>query len=182
MDLPISFQNVGGVAVLLLIIGLLVWMHFRRPQSVMVAPKGTALGLAYEWSLTPLAIAKGDLLARFPELERVVDSPNADNVQLIRFGLFNMTEEIIETDQITQPVELTFPEGAEILSALFGEALKTKRYNEAEPLVDGQVVTLPLQRMSPKSTLIFNFILRGNVGSLDVRGETREQGTIRRVG
>ena len=182
MDLPISFQNVGGIAVLLLIIGPLVWMHFRRPQSVMVAPKGAAWGLAYEWSLTPLNNAKNDLLARFPELERVVAEQRANDVHLIRFGLFNMTEEIIESEQITHPVQLTFSEGTTILSALYGEALKTERYNEAEPAVDGQTVTLPVQHMKPKSTLIYNFILRGGVGTLDVRGETDEHGTIKRVG
>ena len=182
MDLPISFQNIGGIAVLLLIIGLLVWMHFRRPQSVMVAPKGASLGLAYEWSLTPLNNAKKDLRARFPELERVVAEERADDLHLIRFGLFNMTEEIIESEQIVHPVELTFPEGTTILSALYGEALKTERNNEAEPAVHGQTVTLPVQRMKPKSTLIYNFILRGGDGTLDVRGETDEHGTIKRVG
>ena len=182
MDLPISFQNVGGIAVLLLIIGPLVWMHFRRPQSVMVAPKGAAWGLAYEWSLTPLNNAKNDLLSRFPELERVVSEQCADDVHLIRFGLFNMTAEIIESEQITHPVELIFPERTTILSALYSEALKTERYNEAEPAVDGQTVTLPVQRMKPKSTLIFNFILHGGVGTIDVRGETDGHGTITRVG
>ncbi len=182
MDLPISFQNVGGIAVFLFIIGLLVWMHFRRPQSVMVEPKGAALGLAYEWSLTPLNKAKNDFLARFQELERVVAEQRADDVHLIRFGLFNMTEKIIEREQITHPVEITFPEGTTILSALYGEALKTERYNEAEPAVEGQTVTLPVQRMNPKSTLVYNFILRGGVGTLDVRGETDEHGSIKRVG
>ena len=142
MDLPISFQNVGGIAVLLLIMGLLVWMHLRRPRSVMVAPKGASLGLAYEWSLTPLNDAKNDLRARFPELDRVV------------------AEE----------------------AALYGEALKTERYNESEPAVDGHIVTLPVQRMNPKSTLIFNFISRGGVGTLVVRGKTDEHGAIKRVG
>ena len=182
MDLPISFQNVGGIAVLLLIIGLLFWMHLRRPQSVMVAPKGASLGLAYEWYLTPLNDAKNDLRARFPELERVVAEERADDVHLIRFGLFNMTEEIIEGEQIAHPVELTFPEGTTILSALYGEALKTERYNESEPAVEGQIVTLPVHRMKPKSTLIYNFILRGRVGTLDVLGETDKYGTIKRVG
>ena len=182
MDLPISFQNVGGIAVLLLIIGLLVWMHFRRPQSVMVAPKGASLGLAYEWSLTPLNDAKKDLRARFPELERVVAEERTDDVHLIRFGLFNMTEEIIESEQIVHPVELTFPEGTTILSALYGEALKTERYSDLDPAVDAQIVTLPVQRMNPKSTLIFNFISRGGVRTLDVRGKTDKHGAIKRVG
>ena len=182
MDLPISLQNVGGIAVLLLIIGLLVWMHFRRPQSVMVAPKEAKLGLAYDWSLTPLNIAKNDLLSRFPELQRVVAEQGADEVHLTRFGLFNMTEEIIESEQITHPVKVTFPEGTTILSALYGDALRTERYNEAEPAVDGKTVTLPVQRMKPKSTLIYNFILRGGVATLDVRGETVAHGTIKRVG
>ena len=182
MDLPISFQNVGGIAVLLLIIGILVWMHFRRQQSVMIVPKGASLGLAYEWSLTPLNNAKKDLRARFPELERVVAEERADDLHLIRFGLFNMTEEIIESEQISHPVELTFPEGTTILSALYGEALKTERYSDSDPAVDAQIVTLPVQRMNPKSTLIFNFISRGGVGTLDVRGKTNEHGTIKRVG
>ena len=132
--------------------------------------------------MTPLNKAKNDLRARFPELERVVAEERADDLQLIRFGLFNMTEEIIESEQISHPVKLTFPEGTTILSALYGEALKTERYNESEPAVEGQIVTLPVQRMNPKSTLIFNFISRGNVRTLNVRGKTDEHGTIKRVG
>ena len=115
------------------------------------------------------------LAGSLSELERVVAEQRADDVHLIRFGLFNMTEETIESEQITHPIELTFSEGTTILSALYGEALKTERYNEAEPAVHGQTVTLPMQRMKPKSTLIYNFILRGGVE----RSMSGENGRVR---
>ena len=52
----------------------------------------------------------------------------------------------------------------------------------AEPVVDGNRVILPKEAMNPRSTLIYNLILRGEAGPLGVSGETAEHGPVKRVG
>ena len=182
MDLPMSFQNISSLAILTLIIGMLAWMHLRRPTSTVIGRAAATLGFAYQWSATPIAKAKPEMLARFPELQSVVgDAPTSD-VNLIRMGLFNMTEEIIGPEQITRPIEIRFPPEVTLLSATFSEALKTEWKGTSKPEIRGSMVRLPAEPMSPRSSLIFNFILRGDVKSLDVDGGTREHGSIMRVG
>ena len=182
MDLPISIQNICGLAVLALIIGLLVWMHLRQPGSGVIGYKAPILGFGYEWTATSVPKAKPDMLTRFPELQSVVNSVQADDINLVRFGLFNMTEDIIEEEQVTHPVEIRFPNDTTVLSVTFSEALKTEWKVASEPTVEGNMVRLPIVRMSPRSSLIFNFILSGDVRSLYVVGSTREHGSIMRVG
>jgi hypothetical protein len=43
-------------------------------------------------------------------------------------------------------------------------------------------VRLPLGRMNPHSTFIYNFILAGGTGPVNVTGETMDHGVIKRVG
>ena len=181
MDLPISFQNLVGLAVLTLIIGLLAWVHWRRPRSVVLPPRASPMGLAYEWSSTPMAKAKTDMLSRFPELRTVVSDTWTNDITLIRFGLFNLTEGSIGREKFLHPIEIHFPAETTVVSAAFGEALNTDWHGGTEPMIEGSLVRLPVESMSPRSTLIFNFIAKGDVTSLNVRGETREHGSIMRV-
>lgn len=181
MDLPISLQSTGGLAALAFIVGLFWWLHQRRPKSGTAAPKMPEMGYAYEWVSTPLAKANRDMRERFPEMETVLGSEPPSDVHLVRFGLFNMTEEIVTDLQVTQPIEIHFAEGTKIESARFGESLKTERRSDAEPVIDGARVILPSETMNPRSTLIYNLILRGGSEPQDVLGETEGYGRIRRV-
>ena len=177
-----AFQSIGGVAVLIFLVALLGWLHYTRPRTQSFAPKKPSLGFGYEWTVTPLTKAKADLIAHFPELESVMQGRNGDGVQLIRFGLFNMTEEIIEPGQIIRPVEICFSDDARLLSAMYSEALKTEPQINIVPTIEDNVVRLPQERMNPRSTLIYNFIVAGGTGPVDVTGETMGHGAIRRVG
>tara|TARA_E500000331_G_scaffold302636_1_gene304653 strand:- start:187 stop:732 length:546 start_codon:yes stop_codon:yes gene_type:complete len=177
-----AFQSIGGVAVLIFLVALLGWLHYTRPRTQSFAPKKPSLGLGYEWTMTPLTKAKADLIAHFPELESVMQGRNGDGVQLIRFGLFNMTEEIIEPGQIIRPIKIYFSDDARLLSAMFSEALKTEPQINIVPTVENNVARLPQERMNPRSTLIYNFIVAGGTGPVDVTGETLGHGAIKRVG
>ena len=177
-----AFQSIGGVAVLIFLIALLGWLHYTRPRTQSFVPKKSSLGFGYEWTATPLRKAKADLIARFPELESIMQGRNGDGVQLIRFGLFNMTEEIIEPGQIIRPVEIYFSDDARLLSAVFSEALKTEPQINIAPTIEDNFARLPQERMNPRSTLIYNFIVAGGTGPVDVTGETMGHGAIKRVG
>jgi len=177
-----AFQSISGVAVLIFLVALLGWLHYPRPRTQNFAPKKPSLGFGYEWTVTPLTKAKADLIAHFPELDSVMQGRNGDGVQLIRFGLFNMTEEIIEPGQIIRPVEIYFSDDARLLSAMFSEALKTEPQINIVPTIEDNVARLPQERMNPRSTLIYNFIVAGGTGPVDVTGETMGHGAIKRVG
>jgi hypothetical protein len=176
------FQSIGGVAVLIFLVALLGWLHHTRPQAQSSTSKKPSLGFGYEWTVTPLTKAKADLIARFPELKSVMRGRNGDAIQLVRFGLFNMTEAIIEPGQIRRPVEVHFSDVSSILSAVFSESLKTEAQINITPTIEGNLVRLPQERMNPRSTLIYNFILAGGTGPVDVTGETMGHGAIKRVG
>ncbi|MEE2689691.1 MAG: hypothetical protein VX430_09730 [Pseudomonadota bacterium] len=181
MDLPILSQNIFSLAILALIVGLLAWVHWRRPHSVVLRPRAPKLGLAYEWSSTQMANAKPNMLSRFPELQTVVSDSWSNDIILIRFGLFNLTDRYLERENILCPIEIYFPSQTTIVSATFGEALNTEWHGGAEPMIEGNLVRLSFKSMSPRSTLIFNFIAKGDITSLNVRGETREHGAITRI-
>lgn len=181
MDIPITLQSGSGVAILALIIGLLLWMHLRRPRAELLEAAGPPPGYAYEWVATPLAKARQDLKDRFPELESVLGDGAGSDVYLGRFGLFNMTEDLVAGDRVTEPVELYFSDRTVIESARFGEALKTAPGGAAEPTVDGGRVHLPPETMNPKSTLIYNLILRGDPEPVRVSGGLEGYGPVRRV-
>jgi hypothetical protein len=177
-----SFQSIGGVAVLIFLVALLCWLHHSRPRAQRFATQKPSLGYGYEWTATPLMKAKADLIARFPELESVIQGRNGNDIQLVRFGLFNMTEEIIEPSQITRPVEIHFSDVASILSAVFSESLKTEPQTNITLTIEGNFVRLPQERMNPRSTFIYNFILANGTGPVNVTGETMDHGAIKRVG
>ena len=181
MDLPILSQNIVSLAILALIMGLLAWVYWRRPHSVVLRPRAPVLGLAYEWSSTPMAKAKPNMLSRFPELQTVAGNSWSNDIILIRFALFNLTERYLEREKILRPIEIYFPAETTIVSATFGEALNTDWHGGADPVIEGNLVRLPFESMSPRSTLIFNFIAKGDITSLNVRGETSEHGAITRI-
>lgn len=184
MNLPMSLQSTAGIVALAAILGLFWWMSQRRRQAERAG--GTArplpeMGFACEWVSTPLAKAKKDMLQRFPELEATLAGDRGGDVHLIRFGLFNMREAPLEPAHLVHPVELVFPDHASVLSARFGEALKTTPALDSEPAVEGPRVILPVFRMDPRSTVIFNLIVRGSTGPSQVFGEAEGHGPLKRI-
>ena len=181
MDIPISFDNTVGIVIIAMLIGLFVWMYHRRPRLEAIIEAEKELGFAYEWVATPVSKAKKDLLDRFPELTDAVGAETHDGLTLVRFGLFNMTKEIVTKDQFKHPIKIRFPADTMILSARFGEALKMERKSTAEPVVNESLVLIPAESMNPRSTLIYNLILRGNAAPDSVIGEIEGKGHIERV-
>ena len=53
-----------------------------------------------------------------------------------------------------------------------------ERKSTAEPVVNESIVLIPAEPMNPRSTLIYNLILRGNAAPDSVIGEIRRQGHI----
>jgi len=182
MDFPASLQSTTGIVVLAFVLGLFWWMSRRRQrhETVRALPE---VGFAYEWVSTPLPKAKKDLLERFPELEATLAASGArDDIHLIRFGLFNMQESVVEAHQMRRPVEIRFPDGVTVLSAVYGESLKRiAAPPEEPPVVDSTRVTLPTFRMDPRSTVIYNLIVRGGAAPLEISGETESHGPLKRV-
>lgn len=184
MNLPMSLQNTVGIVILAAILGLFWWMTQRRRQAERAggaARRLPEMGFVCEWVSTPLVKAKKDVLQRFPELDATLAGDRAADVHLIRFGLFNMREAPLETADLVRPVELVFPDGTSVLSARFGEALKTAPSIESEPAIEGLRVTLPVFRMDPRSTVIFNLIIRGGTGPSQVFGEAEGHGPLKRI-
>ena len=181
MDIPISFDNAVGIVIIAMLIGLFVWMYHRRLRPEATVEAKEELRFAYEWVATPVSKAKKDLLDRFPELTDAVDAETRDGLTLVRFGLFNMTKEIVTKDQFKHPIKIRFPADTMILSARFGEALKMERKSTAEPVVNESIVLIPAESMNPRSTLIYNLILRGNAAPDSVTGEIEGKGHIERV-
>lgn len=188
MNFPVSLQSTAGIVLLAAILGLFWWMSQRRRQAERAGAGTRALpemGFACEWVSTPLAKAKKDMIQRFPELNATLagtaGAGRGSDIHLIRFGLFNMREASLEPAQLVRPVELVFPDGTDILSARFGEALKTAPKLESEPDVEGPRVTLPAFRMDPRSTVIFNLIVRGGAAPSQVYGEAEGYGPLKRI-
>jgi hypothetical protein len=180
MELPASLQSLGGILMLAVLAGLF-WMVFRRRPEAGVIRKLPEQGFAYEWVATPLEKAKPDLLGRFPELETALASTATDSIQLIRFGIFNMTETGFDRSAMHRPVTVQFPGTVDILSVAYGESLKTEPNIEEDPVVESGRVTLPTFGMAGRSTVIFNFILRGEAGPVGVTGEVEGPGILRRI-
>jgi len=65
---------------------------------------------------------------------------------------------------------------------VFSEALKTEPQINIAPTIENNFARLPQERMNPRSTLIYNFIVAGGTGPVDVTGETMGHGAIKRVG
>ena len=181
MDIPVSFENTVGIVIIGIMVVLFLWMHHRRHRLEGTVKEVSELGFAYEWAATPARKAKKDLLNRFPELTEVVEADFSEDITLVRFAVFNMSKEIIPKEHFIRPVEIRFPTNTMILSARFGEALKMTRKSTAEPVVKESHVLIPAETMSPRSTLIYNFILLGNTAPDLVSGEIEGKGHIERV-
>jgi hypothetical protein len=181
MDIPVSFENTVGIVIVAIMVVLFLWMHHRRRRFEGTLKTELELEIAYEWAMTPARKAKKELLNRFPELAEVVETEFSKDLALVRFAVFNMSKEIIPKEQFVQPVEIHFPISTMILSARFGEALKMTRRSTLEPVIKESSVLIPPETMSPRSTLIYNFILLGNTGPDRVSGEVEGKGHIKRV-
>ena len=173
--------DIGALSILLILILFLWWIHHSRSNNVSVDLGPAKFGLAYECSCIPLSKAKKSFVSRFPELNAILERNGPEDINLVRFGLFNLSNDALITANILKNVEIIYPAKTLILSATFGEALKTEPKFGKNPIIDGCCIQLPLEPMNPRSTLIYNFVLRGSARPKIVSGETTTHGSIRRV-
>ena len=182
MVLPDSLYQIGVFGVLLSAAGLLWWKRINQPKRINGGPIENSMGLVYEWSSTSFEKANEKLLSSFPELNFVLENMVAKDLYLVRFGLFNLAKETINSEEISQPVKIHFNPKTIIVSALFGEALKMANTNFSQPVVSHGYIQLPKETILPQSTLIYNFVLRCGKGPENVTGGTIDCTAIKRVG
>jgi hypothetical protein len=170
---PLLLMLVGGI---LLLLFLYLFWSSRKTLDRAAAPRRS---LSYECVATPAAKADAALRGKFPALAAL--GP-ADGLTLIRFGLFNWGALDLSADQIDTPVTVVFRPDVQVLSAEFGEAIKTD-FQLPEPLaIRDNTVVFPKFGIAARGTLIFNFIVRGDGVPESVVGEFDGGTPIRRLG
>ncbi len=181
MDSSLPFSTTAGLIVLVLVGGL-IWLMLRtQRRDPVMAPRPVPRGFRYEWVSTPRRKARRDVLNRFPELAALGPAGEGPDVHLIRLGIFNLDDTALEANRFLRPFTIRFPPGTEILSALFGEALKSETKIEETPRINGNVVELPRFRLDPNGTAIFNLVVRGDGEPEEVSAEIEGAGPPRRL-
>ena len=154
-----STEQLLNPLVLVILLGVVVYVIvFLRARKAKATALRADYDLAYACIIESLAKASDEFRAKFHDLATFDDSID---LHLIRFGLFNIGHGAIEIDYFRRPIKLTFTGGAEILSASFGEALKSPPATAA-PKIDGNSVTLAPFHINGGGTVIFNLVVRGN--------------------
>lgn len=161
---------VGLVAILVL---FYVMLRYRRPPGVRQAERD----LAYEWVAEPADRANQELRAKF---EGAV--PITQDITLIRLGFFNGGRTDIEVDETVKPFALSFPKGAEVLLARFGEAVKNARPDPPAPVVTGSRIEFPPFAIASGGTVVFDIAVRGARRPLGLNGAVEGIDSIRRLG
>lgn len=170
---PLFFLIIGGC---LLILFLYLFRSTRKTLDRAAAPRSS---LSYECVATPIDKADAELRGKFPALASV---STEQDIELIRFGLFNWGALELPADKVEKPVTIVFADGTEVLSAEFSEAIKTD-FTLSEPLtITGNQVAFPRFGLPARGTLIFNIIVRGPGNPEAVVGEIEGGAPIRRLG
>lgn len=158
------------VAILVLFYAML---RYRRPPGVQQAERD----LAYEWVAEAADRANPEIKAKF---EGAV--PMTRDVTLIRLGLFNGGRSEITEDQTIKPLAVQFPEGAEVLLARFGEAVKNDRPEPPAPVVSGTRVDFPPFAIASGGVVVFDIAVRGARRPQGLEGAVAGIDSIRRLG
>jgi hypothetical protein len=168
--------------VIVILLGLAVYLivFFNARKA-----KATALradhDLAYACIIEPLSKAPSAFRAKFHDLPHFEDRVG---LHLVRFGLFNIGHAAVEITHYRRPIKLTFTGGACIVSAAFGEALKTGA-NAPPPEVTGEdnnIVTLAPLHINGGGSVIFNLVVRGNPSRHTIDGNIDDIDEIRLFG
>lgn len=168
--------------VIVILLGLTVYLVvFLNARKA----KATALradhDLAYACIIEPLSKASSAFRAKFHDLPRFEDQTG---LHLVRFGLFNIGHAAVEANHYRRPIQLTFTGGARIVSAAFGEAIKTAA-DAPTPEVTGDddnIVTLAPLHINGGGSVIFNLVVRGNPSRHNVDGNIDNIDEIRLFG
>lgn len=158
------------VAILVLFYAML---RYRRPPGVQQAERD----LAYEWVAEPADRANPELKGKFQDVV-----PLTHDVTLIRLGFFNGGRSEIAANETVKPLAVQFPEGAQVLLARFGEAVKNDRAEPPAPVVTGARVEFPPFAIASGGVVVFDIAVRGARRPQGLEGAVAGLDTIRRLG
>jgi hypothetical protein len=154
-----STEQLLNPLVLVILLGLAVYVVvFLKARKAKVTALRADYDFAYACIIESLAKASAEFRGKFHDLPPF-DDPT--DLHLVRFGLFNIGHGAIEIDHYRRPIKLTFTGSVEILSATFGEAIKSPAAT-APPEIDGNSVILAPFHINGGGTVIFNLVVRGD--------------------
>lgn len=171
-----SLFDAANIVVLVAILGLFFVMLRYRKQPGRQQPERD---LAYEWVAEPADRADRNFRARFGDAGADI---HESGTSLIRLGFFNGGATAIVADEIEKPLAVEFDEGAEVLFAEFGEALKGDGRPPPAPVVAGPRVEFPPFGIAPGGVVVFNLAVRGDSRPLGIEGAVAGIAKIRRLG
>jgi hypothetical protein len=164
---------------LIIILGVLVYLalffHARKAQPNLVR---TDHDLAFACIIEPLTKASVAFRAKFSDIPEFSDP---SEVHLVRFGLFNVGFQPIEAGQFRRPMTLTFTNNTKILSAGFGEAVRTATVASTAEISDNRLTLSPLS-IKGGGSVIFNLIVQGDPYKHIVDGNIDDIENIRPLG
>ncbi len=171
-----SLFDVANLVVLVAILGFFFFMLRHRKQPGRVQPERD---LAYEWVAEPADRADKKFRARFGDAGANIREAG---VSLIRLGFFNSGVAAIAADETGKPLAVEFGEGAEVLFAEFGEALKGDGSPPPDPVIAGVRVEFPPFGIAPGGVVVFNLGVRGDSRPRAIMGAVTGIEKIRRLG
>ncbi len=178
----ISTEQILDPLVIVILLGLAVYVIvFLNARKAKASALRVDHDLAYICITEPLAKASSAFRAKFHGLPQY-DDPTG--LHLVRFGLFNVGYTAVEADHYRRPIQLTFTGGARVVSAVFGESIKTAA-DAPTPEVTGNddnTVTLAPFRINGGGSVIFNLVVRGNPSRHTIDGNIDDIDEIRLFG
>ncbi len=133
--------------------------------------------MAYEWLAEPLQKAPADFRGKFSDLE---DLPQADDIQLIRLGVFNLGTEPVEPAEFEVPISISFEPSATLLAASVGETHRTAAIDPGGVTLEESDVCIAPFNIAAGGTVIFNIVARGGTPHR-VTGSIANFGSLRRL-
>ncbi len=171
-----SLFDTANIVVLVAILTLFFFMLRFRKQPGRVQPERD---LAYEWVAEPADRAGDDFRIKFGDAGANIRDAGTS---LIRLGFFNSGAAAIAATEIEKPFAVEFGEGAEVLFAEFGEALKGDGSAPPDPVIAGARVEFPPFAIAPGGVVVFNLGVRGDAHPRGVEGAVAGIEKIRRLG
>lgn len=171
-----SLFDVANIVVLVAILGFFFFMLRHRKQPGRGQPERD---LAYEWVSEPADRAGKDFRIKFGDSGANLREAG---VALIRLGFFNSGASAIAADETEKPLAVEFAEGAEVLFAEFGEALKGDGSPPPDPVIAGARVEFPPFGIAPGGVVVFNLGVRGDSRPRAIMGAVAGIEKIRRLG
>lgn len=169
------FDPLVLIIILGIVVYIVVFLNARKAQ-----PNALRIDhdLAFACIIEPLTKASKSFRAKFEDIPTFA---NPEHIHLVRFGLFNVGYKSVEAAQFRRDLTLTFADDASILSATFGESVKTAAVAPT-PEVEGNKLTLAPLSINGGGSLIFNLIVQGDPSRHVIDANIDDIETVRPIG